>query len=407
MRKTLHTTLLTALLSAAVLAAPLFAQNQEKKQMLAAYYPNWGQYSGFKAEDIPYHLVTHILYAFYKTNPNGDLFNSDPTDEANLRALIDSCRANNVTIFLSIGGADQSDGFSELARKPETRKNFVDNMIKLAESHGFDGFDIDWEYPHEAPGADPEKTFPGAPGVDPVYGNDDADTRWAELFFLDLRKGLDEYNKRTGKHVLLTAAVPGSDYWARWTTDASYKALDLLMVMSYDFMGTWEKRVKCNASTKQGWEIVKYYESRGIPKERLVQGLAFYGKSFNERKDPRTGKALPLQLGGEFDGTGSGSGGTHYWSKLLDQLKIAKYEVTFDEDLGCEYAVGNQEIIVFNGTKSMQHTVRSVRERADEGYPGVMYWDMLGDAGVPDSLSLLIAVHNELYQTHASKKGRM
>ena len=43
MRKTLHTTLLTALLSAAVLAAPLFAQNQENKQMLAAYYPNWGQ----------------------------------------------------------------------------------------------------------------------------------------------------------------------------------------------------------------------------------------------------------------------------------------------------------------------------------------------------------------------------
>jgi len=80
--------------------------------------------------------------------------------------------------------------------------------------------------------------------------------------------------------------------------------------------------------------------------------------------------------------------------------------VTFDEDIGCEYAVGNQEILVFNGTKSTQHTVRSVRERLHEGYPGVMYWDMLSDFGVPDSLSLLIAAHNELFQTKASHKRK-
>lgn len=394
----------TALVFAAALIFPSFAQETAKKPMLAGYYPNWGQYSGFKAEDISYHLLTHILYAFYKTNPAGDLFNADPSDEPNLRALIDSCKKNDVKIFLSIGGADQSDGFSELSRKESTRKNFVKQMIKLADTHGFDGFDIDWEYPYKAPGADDEKTFPGAPGVDPIYGLETADAKWAELLFLEMRAALDEYNAKTGKKVLLTAAVPGSDYWARWTTDKTYMTLDYLMVMSYDFMGTWEKRVKCNASTAQGWEIVKYYESRGISKDRLVQGLAFYGKSFNERKDPRTGKALPLGLGSEYDGTGSGSGGILIWSKLLDQLKINKYAVHFDEDLGCEYAIGNQEILVFNGTKSTQHTVRSVRERMGEGYPGLMFWDMLSDFGVPDSLSLLVSAHNELFQTKGSHK---
>jgi chitinase len=403
MKKLLAALLAPALaLTLALTATPASAQiRPQSKAILAGYYPNWGQYSGFKAEDIRYPLYTRIYYAFYKTNANGDLFNSDPSDEKNLLALRDSCKKNNVEIFLSIGGADQSEGFKDLAKAASTRKAFIDNMFKLAKSHGFDGFDIDWEYPREANGADPEKTFPGAPGVDPKYGHPASDVKAAEDLFLDMRKSFDEYNKTAENKIELTAAVPGSDYWARWYTDATFMAMDYLNVMSYDFMGTWEKRVKPNASTKQGWEIVKYYESRGIPKQKLIHGFAFYGKSFNEKKDAKTGKGLPLGLGGEYDGTGSGSGGFQQWRQLLSQLKVTNYEITFDEDWGAEVAIGNQEIIVFNGTKATQHTARSVREKLSEGYPGVMYWDMLCDFGVPDSQSLLVSLYNELYQAKA------
>lgn len=50
--------------------------------------------------------------------------------------------------FLSVGGWDAGGKvFSVMASSAASRKAFIDSVIKTLEMYGFDGLDIDWEYP--------------------------------------------------------------------------------------------------------------------------------------------------------------------------------------------------------------------------------------------------------------------
>lgn len=37
--------------------------------------------------------------------------------------------------------------FSDMARTPEGRKKFITGLITFMDTYGFDGADLDWEYP--------------------------------------------------------------------------------------------------------------------------------------------------------------------------------------------------------------------------------------------------------------------
>lgn len=55
-----------------------------------------------------------------------------------------------VNVFLSIGGAvaDPDDTFAIIARTPESREAFINSSISMARKYGFDGLDLDWEFPN-------------------------------------------------------------------------------------------------------------------------------------------------------------------------------------------------------------------------------------------------------------------
>ncbi len=354
-------------------ASILAAEEAGHKKYIMGYYPNWGQYSGFKAENIRYEMYTHIMYSFYKTNPNGDLFNADETDQDNFVKMIKLAKENNVKLIVSIGGADQSEGFAELSKTADRRKFFIDNMLGMVKEFDVDGFDIDWEYP----------VTPLNPGTT----RDDKEGH--RLLFIETRAAFDAHLAATGKKIEFSAALPATDWWARHITDESLHQLDHLMLMTYDYMGTWEKSILPNSGIPRSLATMKYYEDRGLPKDKLIMGYAFYGKSFNGG----------TKLGGDYDGKGSGLDGIQLWNKLLKQLKTTKYEVTYDEETGSEIAVGNGEIIVFNGIPSTVAKTKYMREHPE--YPGIMFWDMLSDFGVPAKHSLLVAMYEEYYQTKA------
>jgi GH18 family chitinase len=40
-----------------------------------------------------------------------------------------------------------------MANNPTTRAKFVKNAVEFVRTHGFDGFDLDWEYPAQRGGA--------------------------------------------------------------------------------------------------------------------------------------------------------------------------------------------------------------------------------------------------------------
>jgi chitinase len=321
------------------------------------YYPNWSQYSGFTAEKIPYKYLTHILYAFYIPEPSGVIKNSDPLDEENLKKLTVLAKENGTKVMVSIGGWGQSHNFKPMAASAGTRARFIEGCLKLADKYQLDGIDLDWEFPDSL----------------------DGDNQIA--LHNEIRAAFDKHPRK----LLFTAAVAPTPWFGQWSRDEALKKLDYLNVMTYDLMGTWEKGVIPNSGLDMSLNALKYYEDRGLPKEKLLLGSAFYGKSFDG------GKAM----GGTYNNIGSGANGIWLWKDLLTQFKAVNYVINWDDKTKSEYAVGNDEIIVFNGLPSQRIWGETVR---NSNYAGVFMWDLLSDAPNKDQ-SLLVALYRGLRGT--------
>lgn len=341
--------------------APMKSASQaQEKKFLMGYYPNWSHYNGYTADKIPFEYMTHLLYAFYLTDPAGNLTNSDPLDAENFKDVIRLGHAKGVKIILSIGGAGQSDGFKAVAASAGARANFIKNALKLCDQYQLDGIDLDWEFPAEGDGENQVKLHQ------------------------EIRAAFDKQPRK----ILFTAAVAATNWFGQWSKDEAFKALDYLNCMTYDYMGTWEKAVIPNSGMDLSKGTLDYYEQRGIPRSKLVLGAAFYGKSFDGGTD----------MGSPFQGKGSGNDGLWDWKDLLAQFEAVPYKIRWDEKTQSEYAVGNDEIIVFNGIPSTRARGEFIR---NSDYAGVMLWDLLQDTPDPKK-SLLVALYRGLHGTNHS-----
>ena len=57
-------------------------------------------------------------------------------------------RNPNVKTLLAVGGWNLGSGpFTQIVGSPSTRQAFVTSSIKFLRDRGFDGLDLDWEYP--------------------------------------------------------------------------------------------------------------------------------------------------------------------------------------------------------------------------------------------------------------------
>lgn len=60
-------------------------------------------------------------------------------------------RKPSLKTFISVGGWDAGGQvFSDMAGSAGSRKTFINSAIEWMDTHGFDGIDIDWEYPAAA-----------------------------------------------------------------------------------------------------------------------------------------------------------------------------------------------------------------------------------------------------------------
>lgn len=102
--------------------------------------------------------------------------------------LIYLARQSGAEIWPSIGGWSLSDPFPVMAKNKASREKFVSKCVELIEAYGFDGIDIDWEYP----------------GYQVHSGTPD-DIESYNLLLQGLREQLDELGEKTGKFYGLTA----------------------------------------------------------------------------------------------------------------------------------------------------------------------------------------------------------
>lgn len=136
------------------------------------YYASWAVTrpgnGKFVPEDIDPNLCTHVNYAFLGLNDDGSLQVLDEENDINqgkiglrtswflsLKILGGLKRVSalkevnpDLKVLLSIGGAAADTGvFSTVASSPEKRDAMAKSAIEFFETYGFDGLDVDWEYP--------------------------------------------------------------------------------------------------------------------------------------------------------------------------------------------------------------------------------------------------------------------
>ena len=134
-------------------------------------------------------------------------------------------------------------------------------MKELLDKHKLDGVDIDWEYPTVS--ADNET------GCDPM------DTQNFNLVLQELRETL-------GTSKIISFASSSSGKYVDWKTAIKY--IDYVNVMTYDMgaapNGHNSPLHKSQRFTHRSWdEAVDAHVKAGVPKNRQVMGVPFYGKA--------------------------------------------------------------------------------------------------------------------------------
>lgn len=222
----------------------------QARPRVVAYVPNWIDLEEF-AKGIDYPKVTHLNVAF--ENP----LDEDGTLSFNRRnaALITRAKAAKVKVLVSIGGGSASGDKVLKARyfkllSDEHRAGFVRKLAGYVKKHGFDGLDVDIE----------------GPSINGDYGD----------FIAELAAAL----KPEG--LLLTAAL-SKGYGGDRVPDAALGHFDFLNIMAYDGAGPWNPEAPGqHSSLGFAKEAVAYWTRRGLPKDKAVLGVPFYGYGFGE-----------------------------------------------------------------------------------------------------------------------------
>ena len=362
---------------------------------IIGYYPAWAVYArDYHVPEVRADLLTHINYAFLNISEQGDcilgdayaeidrFYEGDSWDAGALRGSFHQLQllkeANpHLRTLLSIGGWTWSNQFSAVASTPESRARFASSCADIMEQYGFDGLDVDWEYPGGG------GLYPGRP----------EDTENFTLLLADMRAELDA----RGDYLLTIAAPAGLERIAAIQVDQIHQHLDWINVMTYDFHGSWEAMTGLNAPIAAApgdptpdfnvsAAIAAWIEG-GTPPDKLTAGVPFYGRGWSGVVASETGL---------FQAATGASVGT-YEAGVLDWHDIAaNYLPTMERHFSPEagvpwlYDPATGVMISYDDPESLAAKVDMVKS---QGLGGVMFWELSGDDA---ENSLLQTLHDEL-----------
>ncbi|WP_121810104.1 glycoside hydrolase family 18 protein [Mucilaginibacter kameinonensis] len=356
-----YKTRLIAFLCLILSANLVYAQkNRAKKHVIIGYV------SGFRGL-IDTNMVhpaklTHINYAFVNVIGNRAFLTHPRTDTINFRYLVGLKKKNtDLKVLISIGGWLWSKNFSDMALTDTSRKAFAASAVELVRKFKMDGIDIDWEYPNES-------------GAGNVHRPEDKQNYTS--LFLELRTQLNALEKETGKKMLLTAAVGAFRHFVQNTEmDKVGACLDYINLMTYDYgadvavhhTGLYaSKYLKTENNSDNGTRV---FIEAGVPRNKLVLGMAFYSRSTRVSDSTKTG------LGSRNLERMRGGGYTFIKDSLLTN-KAFKYYRDKSAKAPYLYNPTTRQFLSFDDEWSIRKKCRYVKKN---GMAGVMFWEYVDD----------------------------
>ncbi len=270
-------------------ALPATEPTNSQSKKLVGYYAAWAAYYNYFPNQIDAGKLTHINYAFADIGSDLKLTLGYPdVDSSNIKLLNSLKQTNpNLKTLISVGGWNWSGKFSDAALTEETRTSFADSCVDFIKKYGFDGVDLDWEYP-----------VSGGLATNSRRGEDKHNFT---LLLKKIREKLDAQGAADNKHYLLTIAG-GADTSYINNVELSKLAqyLDYANLMTYDLHGYWDTNTDLLAPLYDNDDPSPQYKSSvdkavnawlgaSFPAEKLVMGIPFYGYLYSSVNNSNNG----------------------------------------------------------------------------------------------------------------------
>ncbi|KAG6865811.1 hypothetical protein C0991_011616 [Blastosporella zonata] len=339
-----------------------------------AYFTNWGIYgANFQPMDVVPSVLTHILYSFADVNPvTGAISLTDPYADEQKHFPTDSwsetgnnlygcikqlyllkLQRRNLKLLLSIGGWTYSQsGHFAFVTNTSARATFVSNAIQLVEDYGFDGIDLDFEFPTSA-----------------AQGQGFAD------LLTSLRTAFTALATKKGDKVpyQLTAAVSaGPENYQYLNVPQMNAALDYWNLMAYDYAGSWlnftDNQANLYGGARTGFNTdnaVKWYLAQGATASKITLGMPLYGRAFE----------ATAGLGESYSGIGPGTTEAGVYSYKALPLAAATVYENMTDISSYSYDSAKKELVSYDTPNIVKIKTQYINSK---GLAGSMFWEAIG-----------------------------
>ncbi|KAF1839569.1 glycoside hydrolase [Decorospora gaudefroyi] len=368
-----------------------------------AYYANWNIYArNFSPPSIPAPHLTHLLYSFANIRPDGTVFLSDPYADSDRHTADDSwseagtnvygnikalqllkTQNRNLKVMLSIGGWTYTNTNKNMDIPMGTeagRRAFAQSCVGMIKDYGFDGIDVDWEYPTD--------TQQGSQYLSLL-----TEMRTQMDAYADTLVYGDQYGNEMKPKFLLSIAAPAAERNVRnLPLGRIARVVDFINLMAYDYAGAWRNttghtsNLYASSSNPLGTpyntaDVVTSYLSAGVPASKLILGMSLYGRAYTNTQG----------FGEPYNGIGLGSFEPGIYD--VKDLPLAGHEEFYDEEAGASYSYheGSGMLVSYD---NVDMALRKVDYMGKRGLGGVMWWEIssdgTGEGSIVSNVSVII-----------------
>jgi chitinase len=371
---------------ACLYSSPIFCAGASAPQPVIVGYV-FPQDNPLREGEIAGRKLTRINYAFANIK-NGRIVNGFGHDDENLAKLVALKQENpSLTVLVSVGGWLWSGAFSDMALTRQSRNFFIASVVDFVRSHQLDGLDIDWEYP-------------GMPGATPHFRPEDKQTY--TLLLKELRARFNQLEKELHRPLFVTIATGASQEFLDHTEmDKVQKYVDTINLMAYDYYEPGSGPITghhaplfanpADPEKASAANSVEEYEKAGVPAEKIVLGVPFYGHVWGQVPGTNHGLFQPgKEVPHSYAQYGAGpdamlkNGFIRYW----DPIAEAPYLYNAEKQIFMSYE--DPESLALKCKYVLAHQLK-----------GIMFWDYESDS----SGALLDAVNDGFGRSLEPKGG--